>query len=25
VLSAFAGEQQRPSEVRKGILRRFTR
>jgi hypothetical protein len=25
VLSAFAGEQQRPSEVKKGILGRFTR
>ena len=25
VLSAFAGEQQRPSQVRKGILGRFTR
>ena len=25
VLSAFAGEQQRPSAVRKGLLARFTR
>ena len=25
VVSSFAGEQQRPSEVKKGILARFTR